>query len=116
MAAMIDARCGKCNAHIGWCGKMTDMPNCHRCGAEPDRAALAADEAKMEEFQRLLALRSKDSSGADLRKRRFAAGLTLSPVADRLGVSCAIVSGWERGEGKPTDEQAAILDMLYGGD
>jgi DNA-binding transcriptional regulator YiaG len=116
MGAFIDARCPKCKKRIGWFGKMTDMPNCPRCGTEPDRKALAEDEAKMEEFQRLLALRSNNCSGADLRKQRNAAGLTLVPVAEHLGVTCAVVSGWERGEGKPTEEQAAILDKLYGGD
>lgn len=115
MNSFNDARCRKCKAAIGWCGKMTDMPACHRCGAEPDRAALEADQAKMDEFQRLLATRTKDSSADDLRKRRLAAGLTLTPVADRLRVSIATVSGWERGVGKPTDQQAAILDELYGG-
>lgn len=120
MTALMDARCRKCKAAIGWCGRMTDMPACHRCGAEPDIAALEADQAQMDEFARLLALRTKDctkdSSGIDLRKRRHAAGLTLMPVANLLGVSAAIVSGWERGEGKPDDQQAAILDQLYGGD
>lgn len=115
MPAFIDARCRKCNASIGWFGRMTDMPACHKCGTEPDRKALEADEAKMQEFERLLALRTKDSSANDLRKRRLAAGLTLSPVADRLRVTIATVSGWERGEGKPTDQQAAILDELYEG-
>lgn len=115
MPAFIDARCRKCNTRIGWFGKMTDMPACHRCGAEPDRAALESDQAKMDEFQRLLATRTKDSSADDLRKRRLAAGLTLTPVADRLRVSAATVSGWERGVGKPNDLQSAILDELYGG-
>lgn len=116
MPALIDARCRKCKAAIGWHGRMVDMPACHKCGAEPDRAALAKDQSQMDEFARLLALRTKDCSGSDLRKRRLAAGLTLTPVADRLHVSVATVSGWERGEGQPNDQQAALLDLLYGGD
>lgn len=26
-----DARCGKCNAHIGWSGRYADRPPCQRC-------------------------------------------------------------------------------------
>jgi len=113
MPAMIDARCANCGKSIGWCGRAVDMPKCPRCGHEPDRAKLAADDAQMDEFRRLLALRPRDAGGDDLRKQRRAAGLSIGQVARLIELDVVTVSRWERGDERPTDEQAARLADIY---
>ena len=53
-------------------------------------------------------------SGAELRGRRQALGLTQAQLADRLGVSATVVARWERGQqriGQP-DRVRAVLGEL----
>jgi predicted amidophosphoribosyltransferase len=42
--AFIDARCRKCGADIGWFGKMSDRPPCHKCGHQLSPEELKAGD------------------------------------------------------------------------
>lgn len=119
MFAMLDARCGKCNARIGWAGDLRNRPACHKCGHRPPQTELDAEQIKMDSFSDLLEQRAKDSGGAELREKRKLAGLNLLQavaLAASSSISIETLSAWERGQGKPNEEQAVILDLVYGTD
>jgi transcriptional regulator with XRE-family HTH domain len=51
-----------------------------------------------------------------LRQHREAAGLTLQEVADKLRTDFSLVSKWERGARKPSEEEVTILARVLKGD
>lgn len=110
MSATIDASCPKCGKRFGWCGKLTDMPNCPRCGREPDRAKLAADQAEMDAFQQLLLTRPNASV---CRKQRVAAGLTLGQAAKLLGVEPRLLADVEHGRAEMPPGLAEAMGKAY---
>jgi len=115
--AFIDARCKKCGAHIGWHGRVVDMPDCRRCGAKPDRIALGHDQHEIDEFQQLLReLRSDDKKSWDKwRKARVAAGLTLRQAAKQLEIPAYHLSLIEQSTASPVPKFAAQMAACYGG-
>jgi tRNA(Ile2) C34 agmatinyltransferase TiaS len=57
MSAFVDGRCAKCGKRMGWTGRSVDKPRCPKCLHTPDekeRAELAAADAEMDEFRKLL--------------------------------------------------------------
>lgn len=42
-----DATCPDCRERIGWFGKLTDKPDCPKCGHKPDKEKLAALEKRL---------------------------------------------------------------------
>lgn len=127
MSAFIDARCPKCKGHVGWYGSVLDRPPCPKCGHQIPQDQLEIDRNHMDEFRKLLATRAKDASTQDLRVKRKAAGLTLVHVSEAtrelkfggngtIALTPTDISRMERGEIKPTEEQAAILDRIYNDD
>ena len=51
-------------------------------------------------------------SGAELKKRRLAAGLSQAGIAETIGVSQAAVSNWERGAAVPLEKVEALEATL----
>jgi len=115
--AFIDAVCPKCKAKIGWYGRPTDHPGCHRCGWKPNPADLEHDQAEMDNFRELLAeLRTANPEWDKWRKARVAAGLTLRQAAKILEVVPTTLSEIERGENRPSEALANRMRRCYAGD
>lgn len=57
MSGFYDARCPRCGARVGWAGRLEDWPDCHRCGAKPDRESLRRDAEAIERTRAKLAER-----------------------------------------------------------
>jgi ribosome-binding protein aMBF1 (putative translation factor) len=114
--AFIDVSCPKCRRKFGWFGTMTERPPCPRCGHEIDKASLAHDQAKIDEFRTLLAERREANPNWDQwRKARVAAGLTLRQAAKILEVAPVMLAAIERGENKPSQALADRMARCYGG-
>ena len=52
--------------------------------------------------------------GAELRRRRVAAGLSQTDVGKKVGASQPTISNWEKGKGEPDKDQRNALDALLG--
>ena len=115
--AFIDAHCPKCHTRIGWYGRAVDRPACWRCGHQIPRAELERDQAKMDDFQEMLAeLRQANPGWDKWQKARVAAGLTLRQAAKLLEVAPTTLSEIERGENRPSEALAGRMARCYGGD
>ncbi|WP_416903043.1 helix-turn-helix domain-containing protein [Micromonospora echinospora] len=62
------------------------------------------------------AVKIADTFGAELRRHRQAAGLTLRSLAERVPCSIAWLSKMENGAGHPTKEMAVRLDSTLSAD
>ena len=113
MSGYFDARCWKCGVRIGWQGELKDAPRCHKCGAEPDRKALAEDQAKMDEAERLMLLHPRDAKPRDLQQQRVQAGLTLRQAAGQLGVEARLIADCENGRCELPAELAQKMAECY---
>jgi DNA-binding XRE family transcriptional regulator len=114
--AFIDAACRSCRKRIGWFGLVTDQPACPRCGWKPDRAALEADQAEMNNFRELLSeLREANPAWEHWRKARVAAGLTLRQAAKLLEVTPTDLSVLEQGKKRPSEALAGRMSRCYDG-
>src|SRR6185312_11599853 len=113
MNAMIDARCSKCRAHIGWYGTMASMPVCSKCGHRPPQAELDAVAARMEEQRQRLATSPLRASADMKRQQRVDAGLTLRQAAKLLGVPAVYLASVERGDVAPTPEECQKMAEVY---
>ena len=114
MKAMFDVQCRKCRRKYGWGGEVLDQPPCPYCGTKPDPEKLAHDASEIKAFRELLAKRAKDCTGPELAKKREGSGLFLHIAAVKLHIPHAVLTAMEEGRVKPTDEQAARMDKLYG--
>lgn len=113
MSAFFDSRCWKCGVRIGWQGELKDAPRCHKCGAEPDRKALAEDQAKMDDAERLMLLHPRNAKPNDLQRQRVQAGLTLRQAAELLGVVPSDLSAWENGRAELPADVAQRMAACY---
>lgn len=114
MNAMIDAQCPKCNRRFGWQGDLTDRPACPRCGHRPDADSLAAEQARMDEDQRLCDLHPGKAKADELRSQRLLAGLTLHQAASQAGIPAKTISDCENGRATLTAPEARELAKAYG--
>lgn len=114
MTAMMDGRCTKCGRRIGWCGTMSNMPACPKCGHRPPQADLDADEAEMEAFREQLRTHPKNADADMRRKQRVAAGLTLRQAAKLLGMGPNQLADLEHGREELTPEMAELMAQVYG--
>lgn len=113
MPSMIDVRCAACGKRYGFCGEMTDQPNCPKCGKEPNRAELEKVQAQMDEAERLMLLHPKDAKPNDLQRQRVQAGLTLRQAAEQLRVEARLLADLENGRCELSAELAQSMGKLY---
>jgi ribosome-binding protein aMBF1 (putative translation factor) len=111
MPAMIDVRCAQCGRRYGFCGRMADCPACPHCGAEPDRAELAATGAKLAETRRLLL---SNPTQEICQRQRVLAGLSLGQAAKLLGMERRVLADIEDGRAPLPAELAARMAAVYG--
>jgi DNA-binding transcriptional regulator YiaG len=90
-----------------------DRPDCPRCFAKPDPAALESDAAKIDDFRRLIALKPAEAAPSDLKKMRVQAGLTLGQAARLLGIERATLAACEAGLTQLGQEEASKMSELY---
>lgn len=113
----MDASCRKCGAHIGWHGRVIDMPRCRKCGAEPDRKRLEADQAEIDNFRELLTeLRQANPGWDKWQKARVSSGLSLRQAAKMLGVTPTELSDYEQCRKVPSEAFAQRMSDCYSGE
>ena len=57
---------------------------------------------------------SVDGLGSDVRRRRLELGLSQSRLAETIGVPPTQIGRWERGDGRPTEQQIRSLALALG--
>jgi endogenous inhibitor of DNA gyrase (YacG/DUF329 family) len=113
MTAFLDDRCPKCGKRFGWRGRAADRPACPKCGHQVPAADLAAADAELDAFRRLLATHPRNATATELRGQRVAAGLTVGQAVGQTGIPLGRLLELEGGH-KPTEAEAAALAAAYG--
>lgn len=115
--AFIDAVCRSCRKRIGWFGRAIDQPACPRCGWKPDRVTLAADQAAMDDFRKMLSeMREANPGWEHWREARVAAGLTLRQAAKLLDVTPSDLSDVESGQKRASEALVGRMARCYDGE
>jgi DNA-binding XRE family transcriptional regulator len=112
---MFDVRCSGCGKRYGFAAEaVTACPPCPRCHAGPDRSALEADQAKIDEFREFLR-EWKDRGRLNRPGRiRVAAGLSFGQAVRLLGVDAQALRDIEAGRAEPSADLAAKMAETYG--
>ncbi len=71
-------------------------------------------EPEVRAFERLVAARRVLPSPAERRRIRAAAGISLSELAEPLGVSKATVAAWESGRNRPSRHHVEAYLRILG--
>jgi len=116
MTAFYDAVCPQCRTRIGWSGRVSDRPACHRCGYRPTQTAMAREQQEIDEARELFReLQQANPNWDQWHKARIAAGLTLRQAARLLTLAPTVLSAIEQGHSKPDPDIAARMAKVYGG-
>jgi DNA-binding transcriptional regulator YiaG len=107
--------CPECGAAMWGCGTFGLMWNCPECGWSEE--GTEAEQGRLNAFiqaERDRVERPEDViKGARLRVKRLEAGVALSTLAERLGVSASELSAWEFGRVamQPEEEKDYLVHL-----